>query len=151
MASGKQSFREHCATNILLETTPRNISASKISRYTVYLRMHQVRSSLTVDGLKTNMSWGRGEATIFSKVHFHPPCQYSLPAGYDIPICALTYTPTNADTFAQDFFLTYPAFISMTGLCDLLRSKYQGPKIKVQGVDETSLRAEEDSVTKKRR
>ncbi len=68
-----------------------------------------------------------------------------------MPVCALTYTPTNTDNFAQDFFLTYPAFISMIGLCDLLRTKYQGPKIKVQGVDETSLRAEEDGVTKKRR
>ncbi len=36
MASGKQSFREHSATKILLEANPRNISASKISRYTVY-------------------------------------------------------------------------------------------------------------------
>ena len=35
MASGKQSFREHCATKWLLEANPRNISASKISRYTV--------------------------------------------------------------------------------------------------------------------
>ncbi len=37
VASGKQSFREHCATKWLLEANPRNISASKISRYTVYL------------------------------------------------------------------------------------------------------------------
>ncbi len=36
VASGKQSFREHCATKWLLEANPRNISASKISRYTVY-------------------------------------------------------------------------------------------------------------------
>ena len=35
VASGKQSFREHCATKWLLEANPRNISASKISRYTV--------------------------------------------------------------------------------------------------------------------
>ncbi len=34
VASGKQSFREHCATKWLLEANPRNISASKISRYT---------------------------------------------------------------------------------------------------------------------
>ncbi len=40
-ASGKQSFREHCATKWLLEANPRIISASKISRYTVYvLSMH---------------------------------------------------------------------------------------------------------------
>ena len=37
MASGKQSFREHSATKILLEANPRNISASKISRYTVFI------------------------------------------------------------------------------------------------------------------
>ena len=37
VASGKQSFREHCATKWLLEANPRNISASKISRYTVCL------------------------------------------------------------------------------------------------------------------
>ncbi len=36
VASGKQSFREHCATKWFLEANPRNISASKISRYTVY-------------------------------------------------------------------------------------------------------------------
>ena len=35
MASGKQSFREHCATKWFLEANPRNISASKISHYTV--------------------------------------------------------------------------------------------------------------------
>ncbi len=35
VASGKQSFREHCATKWFLEANPRNISASKISRYTV--------------------------------------------------------------------------------------------------------------------
>ena len=35
VASGKQSFREHCATKWLLEANPQNISASKISRYTV--------------------------------------------------------------------------------------------------------------------
>ena len=39
VASGKQSFREHCATKWLLEANPRNISASKISRYTVYLSL----------------------------------------------------------------------------------------------------------------
>ncbi len=61
------------------------------------------------------------------------------------PICP------HADTFAQDFFLTYPAFISMASLCDLLRTKYQGAKVKAEGVDETSLKTEEDSVTKKRR
>ncbi len=33
VGSGKQSFREHCATKWLLEANPRNISASKISRY----------------------------------------------------------------------------------------------------------------------
>ncbi len=33
VASGKQSFREHCATKWLLEANPRNISASKISLY----------------------------------------------------------------------------------------------------------------------
>ena len=37
MASGKRSFREHCATKWLLEANPRNISASKISRYTVII------------------------------------------------------------------------------------------------------------------
>ena len=37
VASGKQSFREHCAKKWLLEANPRNISASKISRYTVLL------------------------------------------------------------------------------------------------------------------
>ena len=37
VASGKQSFREHCATKWLLEANPRNISASKISRYTVLI------------------------------------------------------------------------------------------------------------------
>ena len=36
VASGKQSFRKHCATKWFLEANPRNISASKISRYTVY-------------------------------------------------------------------------------------------------------------------
>ena len=36
VASGKQLFREHCATKWFLEANPRNISASKISRYTVY-------------------------------------------------------------------------------------------------------------------
>ncbi len=36
VASGKQSFREHCATKWFLEANPRNISASKISRYTVF-------------------------------------------------------------------------------------------------------------------
>ena len=35
VASGKQSFREHCATKWFLEANPRNISASKISRYMV--------------------------------------------------------------------------------------------------------------------
>ncbi len=35
VASGKQSFHEHCATKWLLEANPRNISALKISRYTV--------------------------------------------------------------------------------------------------------------------
>ncbi len=35
VASGKQLFREHCATKWFLEANPRNISASKISRYTV--------------------------------------------------------------------------------------------------------------------
>ncbi len=35
VASGKQSFRKHCVTKWLLEANPRNISASKISRYTV--------------------------------------------------------------------------------------------------------------------
>ncbi len=39
VASGKQSFREHCATKWLLEANPRNISASKISRYTVFNEM----------------------------------------------------------------------------------------------------------------
>lgn len=57
----------------------------------------------------------------------------------------------HADTFAQDFFLTYPAFISITELCDLLRARYQGPNVKVLGVDETSLKAQDDSITKKRR
>ena len=37
VASGKQSFREHCATKMLLEANPRNISASKISRYIRYI------------------------------------------------------------------------------------------------------------------
>ena len=36
VAFGKQSFREHCATKWLLEANPRNICASKISRYTVF-------------------------------------------------------------------------------------------------------------------
>ncbi len=39
VASGKQSFREHCATKWLLEANPRNISASKISRYTVHTHL----------------------------------------------------------------------------------------------------------------
>ncbi len=38
VASGKQSFREHCATKWLLEANLQNISASKISRYTVLLQ-----------------------------------------------------------------------------------------------------------------
>ena len=38
VASGKESFREHCATKWFLEAIPQNISASKISRYTVYRR-----------------------------------------------------------------------------------------------------------------
>ncbi len=37
VASGKQSFREHSATKWLLEANPRNISASKILRYTVII------------------------------------------------------------------------------------------------------------------
>ena len=40
VASGKQSFREHCATKWFLEANPRNISASKISRYTVLVHVH---------------------------------------------------------------------------------------------------------------
>ncbi len=40
VASGKQSFREHCATKMLLEANPRNISASKISHYTVLVISH---------------------------------------------------------------------------------------------------------------
>ncbi len=43
VASGKQSFREHCATKMLLEANPRNISASKISRYTVYHQCSYLR------------------------------------------------------------------------------------------------------------
>ncbi len=43
VASGKQSFREHCATKWFLEANPRNISASKISRYTVLLVLCNAR------------------------------------------------------------------------------------------------------------
>ncbi len=39
VASGKQSFHEHCATKWLLEANPQNISAPKISRYTVYRQL----------------------------------------------------------------------------------------------------------------
>ncbi len=42
VVSGKQSFHEHCATKWLLEANPRNISASKISRYTVYIATHKI-------------------------------------------------------------------------------------------------------------
>ncbi len=40
VASGKQLFREHCATKWFLEANPRNITALKISRYTVYDRFN---------------------------------------------------------------------------------------------------------------
>ncbi len=48
VTSGKQSFREHCATNWLLEVNPRNISASKISHYTVlqYVQKHTISTNI---------------------------------------------------------------------------------------------------------
>ena len=35
---------------------------------------------------------------------------------------------TSPETFAQDFFLTYPAFMSIADLCEELRKTYHGKK-----------------------
>ena len=60
VASGKQSFREHCATKWLLEANPRNISASKISRYTVVLVV-----SLLGEYAKTEINVGLTKIELF--------------------------------------------------------------------------------------
>ncbi len=49
VAFGKQSFREHCATKQLLEANPRNISASKISRYTVIISIMLLYACILFD------------------------------------------------------------------------------------------------------
>ena len=54
------------------------------------------------------------------------------------------------DTFAQNFFLTYPAFISMTDLCEGLRTRYMGSKVE-RLVDETSLKEIDQDMLRKRR
>ncbi len=43
-----------------------------------------------------------------------------------------------SDTFAQDFFLTYPAFMSISDLCDELRKTYKGKVSTVQQTTPTS-------------
>ena len=35
---------------------------------------------------------------------------------------------STTETFAQDFFLTYPAFMSISELCEELRKTYHGKK-----------------------
>ena len=59
VASGKQSFREHCATKWFLEANPRNISASKISRYTVTDMW--VHTGYTQEKAHTNSSHRRSQ------------------------------------------------------------------------------------------
>ena len=54
------------------------------------------------------------------------------------------------DTFAQDFFLTYPAFMSISELCEGLRKRYNGVVIKSSGDTPASSSAEQVKVRKRR-
>ena len=57
---------------------------------------------------------------------------------------------SSADTFAQDFFLTYPAFMSITDLCEGLRKRYHGAMAKSSGDTPASSSVEQVKVRKRR-
>ena len=56
----------------------------------------------------------------------------------------------HTDTFAQDFFLTYPAFISISDLCEGLRKRYHGAMAKSSGDTPASSSVEQVKVRKRR-
>ena len=59
-----------------------------------------------------------------------------------------TFLFPSSETFAQDFFLTYPAFMSITELCEQLRQGYHGsPGV---GGEATSEEEEQDKLRKRR-
>lgn len=56
----------------------------------------------------------------------------------------------NTDTFAQDFFLTYPAFMSITDLCEGLRKRYHGLVVHSSGDTPASSTIEQVKLRKRR-
>ncbi len=92
MASGKQSFREHCATKILLEANPRNISASKISRYTVVKNcaIENLCFLCCVNSLDTHIH--------IQKLHTHCVLIYGTDS-----VCVLSKKPTTNSFFEYSF------------------------------------------------
>ena len=56
----------------------------------------------------------------------------------------------SSDTFAQDFFLTYPAFMSISDLCEGLRKRYDGVIVKRSGDTPASSSTEQVKVRKRR-
>ena len=53
----------------------------------------------------------------------------------------LLFTPKHfcclhSDTFVEDFFLTYPSFMTMSDLCEGLLERYKGRELEEEGTDQ---------------
>ena len=76
-------------------------------------------------------------------------------------ICCYNYlSPSTPDCFAQDFFLTYPAFITISELCEGLRKRYHGMIVRssggetpasINGGESTDGESEDQEILRKRR